>query len=113
MNIRTKLGFVGCFVKDCEGHKDGLLLFWKEPIQVEVKSYSPRHINTIIQHDFRSWRFTDFYGSPTVENIIFSWQLLKKLGLFPWLIGVDFNEILFDFKKQGGRPCSSNRMQEF
>ncbi|KAL5573012.1 hypothetical protein UlMin_022609 [Ulmus minor] len=95
------------------------MLLWKDPLKVEIKSCSAGHIDASIDHNLRRWRFTGFYGSPTVEGRVASWQLMQRLGLLselchlPWLVGGDFNEILYDHEKQGGRPRSLSQMQNF
>ncbi|KAL5576068.1 hypothetical protein UlMin_017767 [Ulmus minor] len=118
-NFKYTLGFERCFVQDCIGRKWGLLLLWKDPLKVEIKSCSPGHIDAIIDHNLRRWRFTGFYGCPTVEARVASWQLIQRLGSLselchlPWLVGRDFNEVLYDHEKQGGRPRSLSQMQNF
>ena len=61
--LRTTLGFDGCYVRDSEGRKGGLILLWKEPMKVAIQSSSSGHIDAIISHDARVWRFIGFYGS--------------------------------------------------
>ncbi|KAL5580419.1 hypothetical protein UlMin_012861 [Ulmus minor] len=118
-NFKYTFGFEGCFVQDCIGRKGGLILLWKDPLKVEIKSCSAGHIDAIIDHNLRTWRFTGFYGSPTVEGRVASWQLLQRLGSLPelchlpWLVGGDFNEVLYDHEKKGGRPRSLSQMQSF
>ncbi|KAL5579373.1 hypothetical protein UlMin_011815 [Ulmus minor] len=118
-NFKYTFGFEGCFVQDCIGRKGGLILLWKDPLKVEIKSCSARHIDAIIDHNLRTWRFTGFYGCPTVEGRVASWQLLQRLGSLPelchlpWLVGGDFNEVLYDHEKKGGRPRSLSQMQNF
>lgn len=65
------------------------------------------------------WRFTGFYCNPNRKQRKFSWNFLNRLysggnsGNLPWLIGGDFNEILFDSEKFGGRFRSREAMQAF
>lgn len=48
------------------------------------------------------WRFTGFYGNHVAILRNQSWQLLRRLSgiqeliFFSWLVGGDFDEILFD-----------------
>ena len=86
---------------------------------IEIQSSSSGHIDAIISHDHRRWRFTGFYGNSQVEQRKFSWQLLLKLSQIqelshlPWPIGGNFNEILLDTKKKGGQPRALSHMREF
>ena len=118
-SLRSKLGYNGCFIQNCMGKKGGLILLWKSPVAVEIKSSSLGHIDAIVSHDHWCWRFTGFYGNPVTEQRKFSWQLLVKLGSIPelsqlpWLVGGDFNEILFDSEKRGGRSRMFQQMRDF
>lgn len=86
----------------------GLILFWKNSIEVTLLSYTKGHTDCIIQYEDKRWRFTGFYGNPDKSLRIFSWELLKRRSLdksvndLPWLIGGDFNEILYNSDKVGG-----------
>ena len=48
MNLQSKLGFDGCYIQDSVGRKGGLILLWKSPMLVEIKSSSSRHIDAVI-----------------------------------------------------------------
>ncbi|KAL5537575.1 hypothetical protein UlMin_045802 [Ulmus minor] len=119
MNLKSKLGFEGCYTRDCKGRKGGLMLLWKDTVSMEIMSSSPGHIDVVVSHDQRRWRFTGFYGDSRVDRRKFSWQLLLKLysiqelSHLPWLVGGDFNEILLDSEKQGGRPRALFHMGDF
>ena len=103
--MKSKLGFEICYIRNSEGRKEGLILLWKDMICVEIMSSSTGHIDTVVFHDQRRWRFTGFYCNSQVDKRKFSWQLLLKLysihelSHLPWLVGGDFNEILLDFEK--------------
>lgn len=70
-------------------------------MDITIRSYFPGHIDCIIKEGMKEWRFTGFYGNPIASLRKFSGQLLRRLaGLqelkhLPWLVGGDFNEILF------------------
>ncbi|XP_075478769.1 uncharacterized protein LOC142519616 [Primulina tabacum] len=116
---RNTLGFSGCFIVDSLGKSGGLMLLWKSSICVCIKSYSPGHIDCLIQEPDFAWRFTGFYGQPDISLRRFSWDLLRKLKRLPelcelpWLVGGDFNEICYDSEKLGGVRRSPSQMQEF
>lgn len=48
------------------------------------------------------WRFTGFYEAPDVKDKAVTWDLLRRLGRnnsLQWLVGGDFNDILFANEK--------------
>lgn len=63
-----------------------------------------------------AWRFTGFYGWPETHNRHLSWELLAELagqGQEPWVCAGDFNEILLDSEKKGGRERAVWQMENF
>lgn len=70
-------------------------------------------------HEQNVWRFTGFYGNPNSSSRIFSWKLLGRLNSIPelqhlpWLIGGDFNEILYESEKSGGSLRSMSQISAF
>ncbi|XP_075499426.1 uncharacterized protein LOC142537821 [Primulina tabacum] len=113
------LGFFGMFTVSCQCRSGGLIILWKTPLDVTVHSYSSRHIDCMVNHFEKCWRFTGFYGNPEARNRHLSWELLRRLsGLqeficVPWLVGGDFNEICFDREKLGGNLRPLHQTQAF
>lgn len=105
---KNKMGFSGCFMVDCIGKSGGLALLWNDSVNVSIKSYSPGHIDCMVQETVSVWRFTGFYGQPDVNLRRFSWDLIRKLKFIPelvdlpWLVGGDFNEIFLTVKNWEG-----------
>ena len=63
-----------------------------------------------------AWRFTGFYGSPTVEGKSVAWNILRALRThhaLPWLCVGDFNELLSNGEKWGRRPRPESQMTHF
>ncbi|KAA3474840.1 reverse transcriptase [Gossypium australe] len=59
------------------------------------------------EEDNKKLRFTGFYGAPDVREKAVTLELLRTLGRnnsLPWLVGGDFNDILFADEKQEKRP---------
>lgn len=113
------LGFAGMFVVNRNGRSGGLMLLWKDPFDVTLKSFTSGHIDCIIYHGEKMWRFTGFYGHPETACHHQSWELLCRLngmtdmrGL-SWLVGGDFNEICYDSEKLGGNPRPLNQSGAF
>ncbi|XP_075499327.1 uncharacterized protein LOC142537718 [Primulina tabacum] len=115
--VENILGFFGMFTVSCQGRSGGFILLWKEQLDITVHSYSSGHIDCMVKHFEKFWRFTGFYGNPEASNRHLSWELLRWLSGIqefigvPWLVGGDFNEICFDREKFGGnlRPLHQNR----
>ncbi|KAH1064827.1 hypothetical protein J1N35_029814 [Gossypium stocksii] len=85
----------------------GLSIGWNGGHLVTLNSLSNNHIDVEIQEKEGNpkWRFTSFYGALDVRDKTMMWDLLRRLGsnnLLLWLVGGDFNDILFANKKQGG-----------
>ena len=85
---------------------------------VDIQNYSQRHINGIIQNqNFATlWKFTGFYGHPDVNKRQEAWSLLQFLARLtpePWLCIGDFNEVLTQLEKWGGRERPVKQMQDF
>lgn len=99
------------------GYEWGLALFWKNDINLTLKSLSEHHIDTIIrEEDGFEWRFTGIYGESRSEEKENTWKLLRELKEkfdMPWLCCGDFNEILFNYEKEGGSPRAERCMENF
>lgn len=78
-NWRTELGFNGGIVLNSRGRSGGLILFWKQPVVVSVKSLSQGHIDCIINSLGKVWRFTGFYDNSDTSLWVFSWDLIRRL----------------------------------
>lgn len=116
---RVLLNFSGCFCVDVAGRSGGLLLFWNENLNVSVLSFSFGHIDCLVSYCNRCWYFTGFYGNPKCNLRHLSWDLLNKIAKthtsdsIGWLVGGDFNEILYEMEKQGGAPRALSQMRDF
>lgn len=98
------------------GRKAGLALFWKADWKVDLKSYSPGHIDIIVTDpNDTTGRFIGFYGNSVRDQRCISWELIRRLHSMcslPW-IGGDFNEILHLSEKVGGSNVSSASLENF
>ena len=96
----------------------GLALLWKKPLQVDILSYSPGHIDAIVNEEqgLKQWRFTGFYGHPETRKRGESWALLESLSRrsnLPWVCMGDFNEIMYAKEKIGGGIRPEGQMRYF
>ena len=115
--IGRKIQYSNLFVVPRHNIGGGLALFWKIDSNVDVQSFSDRHIDAIIDHGVDdTWRFTGFYGDLDTASRENSWSLLRTLHNrfnLPWLCIGDFNEILLADKKQGWLDRLERQMQGF
>ena len=85
-------------VKDCVGRSEGLAIFWKTGVDVHVQGILRMYIDAdVMKADGFLWRFTGFYGEPSVEKKDLSWRALCTLNAMRrclWLCMGNFNEVL-------------------
>jgi hypothetical protein len=114
-NLRRKLGFDHSIIFESDGQSGGLLMLWRDNVRISVKGVTKNYIDVVIEGDF-SWRFTGVYGEPSWGQKHITWDALRTLHgqlNLPWLALGDFNEIMFNYEKEGGRPRSQQAMQAF
>lgn len=113
--LKMQLGFHNGIVVDSNGRSGGLGLFWNDDWKVDLQSFNPGHIDTLISSDGElTWRFTGFYGHPEPNQRSHSWNLLKRLSSLNCRVVMgDFNEILHLSEKEGGLDRSNSHMLDF
>ncbi|XP_038708505.1 uncharacterized protein LOC120003559 [Tripterygium wilfordii] len=118
MEIELDSGGVMNSQVDSVGKSGGLMLLWKEEIDITVHSYSLRHIHVTIKEGSGSlpWNITFFYGHPDVSKRKCSWDLLRFLSNTihnQWLCVGDFNAISNGGEKVGGSDRGGTMMNDF
>ncbi|KAA3470172.1 reverse transcriptase [Gossypium australe] len=107
----------GCLAISEEGTSGGLALLWRERNKVTIQSYSKYHVDSLVNlEDGTDIRFTGFYGQaePTLRNE--AWDMLRRIKSNVrggWIVGGEFNAILNDAEKEGGRRKPRNSMNDF
>ena len=113
--LRCQLQYENKFVASSRNKGGGLCLFWKKEVKLRVHSFSPSHIDSIINENQQdTWRLTGFYGAPETRNREDTWALLRRLSSqhsIPWCCLGDFNELVRIEEKQG-RHCRSDRQMQ-
>lgn len=100
------------------GKSGGLALLWQKTVNVNLLSYSFHHIDATVQAEEGGdiVRLTGIYGEPDSQQRHITWNLLRNLyegDQRSWFVGGDFNEILHNGEKEGGRIRSANHMSAF
>ncbi|KAG4148582.1 hypothetical protein ERO13_D05G293550v2, partial [Gossypium hirsutum] len=115
--IHDRCRMDGCLAVSSEGKSGGLALMWREGVRVTVQNYSKFHIDSLVKMDNGEvFRFTGIYGQtiPTLRHQ--AWDMLKRVSSSVnegWIVGGDFNAILNNSEKEGGRRKPKVLMDEF
>lgn len=96
-----------CLVVDAVGCKGHLALMWRDKTDVQIQSYSNNQVEALVSmRKMEPIRFTGFYGFSILSQRQTTWELLRNLSKNvkeDWIIGGDFNEIMDENEKSGGR----------
>jgi hypothetical protein len=114
--LQWSMGFRHGVCVEGKGKGGGLALWWKDGVDVEVRSWCQFYIDAKISCDNISWRFTGIYGEPRSDLRGKTWDILRYLRSqdnLPWLCAGDFNEILTHDEQLGGNERSESRMMNF
>ena len=107
-NFIKKSGFEYSHRVEAVGFSGGIWLLWRSSIEVEVSSNHRQfiHFKICMNKSFVSW-VTVVYASPNPMLRRQLWSHMEYLAPSirgPWLIGGDFNSILYASEKQGVWP---------
>lgn len=101
--LKMKLGFSSCLSVDREGRSGGLVVLWRDSVDVQVLSFARHFINLEVEDErFGKWRLTDFYGCLESSTRRESWNIIRDLSdmsNLPWCIIGDFNDLLANNEK--------------
>lgn len=79
--IICRLKFDNLFIVPRWHQNGGLALLWKEQLDLHIRSFSPHHIEAVVNPGIDdAWHFTSFYGAPEAANREDSWTLLRHLA---------------------------------
>ncbi|KAM6580301.1 hypothetical protein CsatA_004075 [Cannabis sativa] len=115
--VKNRLGFEGSFSVDVNGKKGGLAILWRDKSEAQLLKYSKSHIDLVVNiPGMASWRLSGLYGEPNRHLRHRTWTLLRTMATesnLPWCIIGDFNNILSNEDKKGGRPYPSSLLWGF
>ena len=106
-SINRRLGFANFFSMDCFGRAEGLALFWKAGVDLEVVFSNNNIIAAFVYSDppESPWLLILVYGPPYFAKRKKFWELMENLilsfsGL--WLLIEDLNSTVHNSEKSGG-----------
>ena len=115
-NLKRRLKFDEMEVVESDGREGGLLMLWHSDLNVTFKEVHSNYIDIRIDESLVSgWRFTGIY-EPGGDRKHLTWDYMHDLHPMSnllWLLGGDFNEILFGYEKEGGVIRPQRCMQAF
>ncbi|KAL3622061.1 hypothetical protein CASFOL_034257 [Castilleja foliolosa] len=110
-NSLSKLSLTDfCFCPP-NGTSGGLILAWKNHINLKVITNNRYFIHASISSDNTNWLFTAVYVPCNYQKKLSFWQEISSLAPLPgvpWLMFGDFNDILDQKEKKGGLPFASS-----
>jgi hypothetical protein len=115
--IQRKLLFDHMIMSESDGRSGGLLLLWRNDLNVTSSTEHTNYLDICIDEDSNAgWRITGIYGEPSSERKHLTWDYIRDLHGrkdLPWMMLGDFNEILSNTEKEGGNLRPQRCMQGF
>jgi hypothetical protein len=117
-NILNNLGYYSLVHVPPVGSKGGLLLAWRNGVDLECFATNKNNISAWCYSDppNNPWILSCVYGPPYNKDNTDFWKNLAAIGskyYGPWLCIGDFNRILDQSEKYGGRPYASSSNDAF
>nr|XP_011457336.1 PREDICTED: uncharacterized protein LOC105349397 [Fragaria vesca subsp. vesca] len=108
LKVVKSLGFSSFTIEDATGFSGGLWLLWDDQqVKLEVVDSNFQSITSLVtESSNKQWFFTTVYANPDHALREELWVYLDAFNsrcTIPWLITGDFNELISDADKQGGR----------
>lgn len=117
--VAERLIYDGWVAIETRGYCEGILMLWHtEILDVEVVGMSEQEIDAIIEvKDTNiSFLFSAIYASPRIEErrlLRCNLEEVTAAHSMAWVALGNFNEVLYESEKLGGRPICQARAQEF
>jgi hypothetical protein len=116
--ITSSLGFTHAVFVPPIVSAGGLCFCWKPGVDIEPTSQNQNLINLLVFSDPPNlpWMLSAIYGPPYKKMKRIFWESLHQTASSfsgPWLCMGDFNEILLQVDKKGGRPFSTSSSNGF
>uniref|UniRef100_A0A803NUC0 CCHC-type domain-containing protein n=1 Tax=Cannabis sativa TaxID=3483 RepID=A0A803NUC0_CANSA len=116
--FRQSLNFSHGLESPRVGLSGGLMLLWKDNINVSLNIFGSTYFDCCLSvDDGPLFHLTAFYGAPATSSRALSWTLLTRLHdiapTLPWILVGDFNEILSQSDKSGGSLRNEAQLTAF
>ncbi|CAA7056111.1 unnamed protein product [Microthlaspi erraticum] len=115
-DIGVQLGYDQMKIVSPNGLSGGLVVFWKNCVSVSCISSDSRIVD--LQVDYKAFQFylSCVYSHPIPSQTHYLWEKLQRLaathnGL--WMMCGDFNEIISNLEKRGGRIRAESSFRNF
>ena len=116
-DVGAQLGFLNSVIVTPQGIGGGLVLFSKQSVQLLVLSASANLIDCNVLFNGIQFYYTFVYGHPNLAFRHHTWERLTRIGTTrrnqPWFLLGDFNEILGNHEKAGGRLRPESSFHQF
>lgn len=109
----NSLGFQQLEFVPSVGRAEGLLLTWKDDVNIQIICANHNIINCVFHQtaSHASWQLSAIYAPPTPVGRSEFWSCVMDVGhafTGPWCILGDFNVVIEAKDKKGGRPIASS-----
>ena len=109
--VADLIGFSNFIAISPKGRAGGICLLWANEVDVEVLEFNSNTVAVTVTEYNIVWSLIGFYGPPTYAKRMKAWVSLHALlemidGL--WLCFGDFNAVIDDSEKEGGRYGGSS-----
>ncbi|KAG2627072.1 hypothetical protein PVAP13_3KG226670 [Panicum virgatum] len=96
-NVRRRAGFDHLIIHESDGRSGGLLLLWKEEVNIRLQAVTHNYIDVVIEEN-GGWRFTGVYGEPDWRHKARTWEAIRSIK---------------GDLEGGGRPRTQRQLQAF
>lgn len=112
----NSLGYVNHLLIPPQGLGGGLVLLWKQEIQLEVLSSCQNYIDTSMTYEKKRFYATFIYGDIDKVKRRSMWKYLVKVAHLresPWFLFRDFNDIINNEENSGGPQRPEGSFSDF
>lgn len=117
--VADQLPFDAWEASETIGHRGGILLLWRsEAVDVSIMGSTEQEIHAMLEvrNSDRPFLLSAIYASPRFNERKVLWENMEMISehvLKPWVAFGDFNEVLSEAKKLGGRPVEQAKAIRF